>query len=601
MANDFLSMELKLPKINPNFIKIGLAAIVFIILLASSFYAISPEETDVISTFRYMNEDGLPGFRFLQDRIDYRATTHHFNMDTYDHLIPDDLKINAVVMASFAYHGAMQEDKLPHKAVTGWNPNFKLHQPDLFKGGGAYTNAFADFDNDGDLDLFVGFRAKPNRLYRNDDGTFTDVAAQVGIADVGYTRTAAWGDYNGDGHLDLFVGSESSSDITLVWNRLYRNDGDGKHFTDVSQSTGVKLSGRFRQASWVDYDNDGDVDLFVGFRDKPNVLLQNNNGKFINVAKSLGVDDPRKTVGAAWFDYDKDGDLDLYVANMDGDANGLFRNDGSRFEDVASQAGVESGGRPLGSKLFGSVRPSIGDYDNDGNLDIFLANYGPNALYQNKGNGQFVNVAPKLGLAIDSCYDTGTWGDYDNDGHIDLYVNGTITRGKKYEDYIFHNRDGRFVNVTPKIIQENNGDHGAHWVDFDQDGDLDLALTSGPSEGMHHLLRNQLSEKRAQESLQVLVLDGKGHYTRAGSEVRLYNAETKNLLGTQILDSGSGYNSQNSMPVHFGLAGVKSVDVEVTIMTKSGRKNVRLENIDPSEYSGSYLTVQVDSNGKLVK
>ncbi len=492
----------------------------------------------------------------------------------------------------------IRDEKFPRKNFKGWNPEFKLHQPDLFKEAEALTNAFADFDNDGDLDLFVGFRGKPNRLYQNDKGKFKDVAAQVGLADSDVTRTAAWGDYNGDGHMDLFVGFVSRS---KSWNRLYRNDGGGKHFTDVTKSAGVKLTGSFRQASWIDFDNDGDVDLFVGLRDKPNVLFQNRNGKFIDLAKQLGIDDSRRTVGAAWFDYDKDGDLDCYVTNMDGDANGLYRNDGLKFVDVAKEAGVETGGRALGSEMYGSVRPCLGDYDNDGNIDIFLANYGPNGLYRNINGIKFKNVAPELGLAIDNCYDTGTWGDYDNNGRLDLYVNGTITRGKSYEDYLFHNDENGFINITPKIIKDNDSDHGAHWVDFDQDGDLDLALTGAAADGMHHLLRNELSEELAQQSLQVLVLDGKGHYTYAGSEVRLYEAGTKKLLGTNMFDTGSGYNSQNAMPVHFGLRGVKSVNVEVTVLTKGGRKSVWLENVNPKTYRGRCLIVKVNANGELVK
>jgi hypothetical protein len=541
---------------------------------------------------------GLPGFQFLQDRLAYWTRRWHYNMDFYDHVIPADLKTNAAVLASFAYHAAMRDEKMPRKRFENWNPEFKLHQPDLFKEGRTLTNAFADFDNDGDLDLFVGFNGKPNRLYQNDKGEFKDVAAQIGLADSDVTRTAAWGDYNSDGHMDLFVGFVSRAKSS---NKLYRNDGDGKRFTDVTKSTGVSLSGSFRQANWVDFDNDGDVDLYVGMRNKANVLFQNENGKFKDVAKKLGVADPRRTVGAAWFDYDKDGDLDCYVTNMDGDANGLFRNDGEKFVDVAKEAGVETGGRPLGSRTYGSVRPCLGDYDNDGNIDIFLANYGPNGLYRNLNGNRFKNVAPELGLAIDNCYDTGTWGDYDNNGRLDLYVNGTITRGKSYEDYFFHNDENGFINITPKIIKKNNGDHGAHWIDFDQDGDLDLALTGAAADGMHHLLRNELSEKNAQQSLQVLVLDGKGHYTRAGSEVRLYEAGTRKLIGTNMLDTGSGYNSQNAMPVHFGLRGVKLVDVEVTILTNGGRKNVHLANVDPQTYKGRYLIVKIDVDGELVK
>jgi len=541
---------------------------------------------------------GLPGFQFLQDRIDYRTRTWHYNMDLYDHVLPEDLKINAVVMASFAYHAAMRDESFPRKPFTNWNPQFELHQPELFKMGGALTNAVADFDNDGDLDLFVGFRGTSNRLYRNDNGTFKDVAAEVGLADNDVTRTSAWGDYNGDGHMDLFVGFVSRE---KSWNRLYRNDGNGKHFTDVTTATGVRLTGSFRQASWVDYDNDGDVDLYVGLRDKPNVLFQNRNGKFRDVAEDMGVDDSRRTVGAVWFDFDKDGDLDLYVTNMDGDANGLFQNNGSKFEDVAKKFGVDTGGRPLGSELYGSVRPCLADYDNDGNIDIFTANYGPNGLYRNLDGTKFVNVAPSLGLAIDSCYDTGAWGDYDNNGRLDLYVNGTITRGKSFEDYLFHNDEDRFTDITPEILKTHNGDHGAQWFDFDNDGDLDLAITGAAPDSMHHLLRNKLADELANRSLHILVLDEKGHYTRAGAEVRLFKAGSQELLGTNIFDTGSGYNSQNAAALHFGLPEDRPVDVEIATMSKDGRKTVRISNLDPKDYRGGRLIIKVDQAGRLVK
>src|SRR6185503_13918203 len=140
--------------------------------------------------------------------------------------------------------------------------DFELVQPELFSANGGMPNAWADFDNDGDLDEFVGFRGRPNRLYRQDDGMFTDVAAAVGLADTIETRAAAWGDYDADGHVDLYVGF-----IDGTPNRLYRNDGDGRHFTDVAHQLSLDLAGVSRQVSWIDYDNDGDLDLFIAFRD----------------------------------------------------------------------------------------------------------------------------------------------------------------------------------------------------------------------------------------------------------------------------------------------------------------------------------------------
>ncbi len=476
-------------------------------------------------------------------------------------------------------------------------PAFELVQPELFGAPETLTNAWADFDNDGDYDLFVGFRPNlPNRLYRNDDGVFRDVAAEVGLSDVENTRAAAWGDFNGDGHIDLYVGLAPPEERSNI---LYMNDGDGSHFTEVTATANVELVTNTRQVSWIDFDNDGDLDLFVAVRNGPNHLYQNDGGSFTDVSRQMSVDDPRRTVGAVWFDFDQDGDLDLYVTNQNGDRNGLFRNDGTSFIDVAPELGADKGGRPL-QYSYGGIRPCLADYDNDGDLDILVVNYGPTGLLRNDNGLAFVDVAPELGIAIDSRYDTGTWGDFDLDGHLDVYINGTIGRDVTYRDYLFHNDGERFVDVTPEIMLEQDSDHGAHWLDFDADGDLDLSVTGAAADGMHHLLRNKMPEESQTRSLQVMVLDHLGHATRAGAEVRLYAAGTTSLLGMGLLDTGSGYNSQNVLPVHFGLASEGRVDIEITSLTRNGRVKARVPDVDPAEHVGRAIVVKVDTEGTIV-
>src|SRR6185436_3082613 len=159
-------------------------------------------------------------------------------------------------------------------------------------------------------------------------------------------------------------------------------------------------------------------------------------GRFADVAADLGLADPRKSVGAVWFDYDADGDLDLYVANMDGDANGLFRNDRGRFSDVAEAAGVAWGGRAPRDPANGTVRPCAADVDGNGRLDLFTANYGPNGLFLNNRDGHFEDVSAAWGVNIDSRYDTCAFADIDHDGRLDVYVNGTVTGGTSYRDYL---------------------------------------------------------------------------------------------------------------------------------------------------------------------
>ena len=240
------------------------------------------------------------------------------------------------------------------QAATAAQPQFELVQPDLFAAAGGQPNCWADFDGDGDLDLFVGFRqGVANRLYRNDNGTFSNVAAELGVADLNDTRAASWGDFDGDGDIDLFVGFTRKTEIP---SKLYRNEGAGKPFVDVAKAMGIDAPGETRQSSFIDFDNDGDLDFFVGLRDAPNMLFRNDGKNFVSVGKEMGIDDPRRTVGAVWFDMDQDGDLDVFVANQNGDLNGLFRNDGARFVDVAKELGVDAAGRPR--PLAATVRAS---------------------------------------------------------------------------------------------------------------------------------------------------------------------------------------------------------------------------------------------------
>jgi penicillin G amidase len=452
-------------------------------------------------------------------------------------------------------------------------PDFELVQPELFGAPGGQPNAWADFDNDGDIDEFVGFRGRPNRLYRQDGGHFTDDAASVGIADNIETRVAAWGDFDRDGNVDLYIGFAGGAP-----NKLYRNDGGGRHFTDVAPMFGVNLTGVSRQAAWIDYDNDGDLDLFIAFRDQPNRLFRNDGGRFTDATLESGVGDPRKTVGAVWFDIDVDGDIDLFVANQEGDANGLFRNDSGRFVDVAAAWGVDAGGRP---KEWGGVGPAVADFDGDGFFDLFVANYGPSALYHNDRGRRFIDVTLAAGVFFEQHATTPAWGDYDNDGRPDLYVVGFLATETHYADHLFHNQGGRFDDVIPQLVREHDGSHGVQWIDFDNDGALDLSLTNNDAAGGHHLFRNRMPPDEARRSLSVDVVDARGRHTEAGAEVRVYRAGTRTLISSGLVDSGGGYCSQNAMPVHVATAGADRVDVEVTTMSRNGRKVTKTAGMDP--------------------
>lgn len=469
-------------------------------------------------------------------------------------------------------------------------PEFEPLQPALFGAGATFLNAFADVDGDRDLDLFVGFDGQPNRLYRNDAGVFTDIAQAAGLADARPTRAAAFGDMDADGDPDLLVGFTPGPAGSVL--RLYRNDRGV--FADHTAVAGLAVAtGAVRQLAWVDPDGDGDLDLFVGFRDRANAFYRNDRGAFTEVAAALGLADARRTVGAVWFDYDEDGDLDLAVANMDGDANALYRNDGLRFTDVAEAAGVAWGGRTPREPAHGTVRVCAADLDGDGRFDLLAANYGPLGFLRNRGAGRFDDAATAWGMAIDSRYDACAPADIDHDGRLDLYVNGTVTGGVSWQDTLFRNTGTGLVDVTPPGLRALQADHGVQWADVDADGDLDLALTGSRPDGMHLVLRNRLPAADARRALHVRALDAAGRATLAGAEVRVFAAGSTRLLGARLVDAGSGYDAQNDMPVHVGIpAGVGRVDVQLIVPRGGRRTPVWTRGVDPAAWHGRALEIR---------
>ena len=449
-------------------------------------------------------------------------------------------------------------------------PRFEVTQQELFAAGGSFVNAWADYDGDGDLDLFVGFDGTPNRLYRNDGGRFADAAAAAGIADARPTRAAAWGDADGDGDADLVVGFTVSKDSASIL-KFYRNSNGV--FADDTKSVGLSTAmGAVRQPAWVDFDADGDLDLFVAFRDRANAMFRNDAGRFSDIASQVGLADQRRTVGAVWFDHDDDGDLDVIVGNMDGDANGLFSQEAGKFTDVAAAAGVAWGGRAPGDKTNGTVRPCVADIDGDNRLDLFFANYGKNGLFLNQGKGRFDDASAAWGIDIDARYDSCAFADMDNDGDLDLYVNGTVTGGKQYPDYLFRNSGSRFEDVTPADVGSPNSDHGVQWADFDLDGDMDLALTGVEKTGMHWLLRNVLAPSAATRAINLRLLDAAGRSTLAGTAVTVQVGanQTDARRLTRLVDGGSGYNAQNDAPLHVVVPDAREVTLVVTVRTSDG-------------------------------
>lgn len=364
---------------------------------------------------------------------------------------------------------------------------------------------FADIDNDGDLDAFVvTWYGVVNYFYRNNGATFTRVADAVTGSIGTYSETAAWGDYDNDGFVDVYI-TNSDGDKR---NMLYRNKGDDS-FERITAGAWVTEADLSRCVNWVDYDNDGDSDLFVtNESNQANDLFRNDdNGSFTKIAAAPLTTSLRGSMSASWGDVDNDGDFDVVVANagyFQTQNNQLFLNSNGNFTEMTSGQLVTDGGCSYGS--------AFGDVDNDGDLDLAVANGYCNGaivnfLYLNDGAGNFtrattetLNTPCSFGLAF---------GDYDNDGFLDLAI-----------------ATCKNATASPQpnnLLYRNNGNDN-NWLKIKLEG---------------------VVSNRAAIGAKVRIK------TTAGWQLRYISAQ-------------SGYNGQNSLVAHFGLGGANSVD-SVTI------------------------------------
>ncbi len=288
--------------------------------------------------------------------------------------------------------------------------------------------SWADYDNDGDLDLYVANNiGAPNFLYRNEGGgNFIRLQNDPVVNDLGYGHGVSWADYDNDGYLDLFV----SSFFPTQFNSLYHNNGDGTFSKARTNAVTIEANST-TSGIWGDYNNDGLIDLFVTNTNKENNSLYENkgNGNFVKVNAGSIVNDGGHSVGASWGDYDNDGDLDLFVANAANEDNFFYENNGNgTFTKITSGNIVTDGGHSHGS--------SWADVDNDGYLDLFVSNDQDqnNFLYKNNGDKTFTKVENAItqsgGLSFGAA-----WADYDNDGGVDLFV----ANRENTENFLYQN------------------------------------------------------------------------------------------------------------------------------------------------------------------
>jgi hypothetical protein len=409
--------------------------------------------------------------------------------------------------------------------------------------------AWGDYDDDGYVDLFVTVHksTESNRLYRNNgDGTFSRITTGIIVTDLADGISPIWGDLDNDGHLDLFVSYNESPRP----DRFYRNNGDGT-FTRITEGAWVNDSSLGVGAAWIDYDNDGLLDLFVGNALGPNFLYRNQgDGTMAEILGSpVNISGDGVTHGLTCADYDNDGYLDLFVT---GQSNTMFRNNGDGTFTLVT-AGAPN------SRLGWDMGVAAGDYNNDGCLDLIVVGMGEggNRLFRNDGAGGFTRITDGVIASTVASSFSGAWGDYDNDGYLDLFIanlwgeNNSLFR---------NNGDGTFSRVTQGAVVNDGGRSlGCAWADYDNDGYLDLIVANGYEQAERlFLYRN---DGGPNHWLVLRLVGVVSNRSAIGAKVRiLATIRGETFWQMREISGGSGYGCQNDLRAHFGLGDADSVD-----------------------------------------
>lgn len=446
--------------------------------------------------------------------------------------------------------------------------------------------SWADYDNDGDVDLFIASIFGNNRLYQNDGtGEFNLVNGDVSN-DGGSSSNGIWGDYNNDGYLDLYVSNNPSLPAPPEENFLYKNEGPPNYnLVRVMNEFPVTKKNYTWSSSWVDYDQDGDLDLHVpdNKHEELDFFFENNGSQnpgniFSEVLPEFITDIPESTGVASWMDYDNDCDQDLFLLKSGrthasgGENNRMFHNNLSEtgaldFTRIytADMVNHLDGINPLHrAKDF---QASWADYDNDGDMDVYLGNFdGPNFLYRNEGDSIFTQINSGT-LVTDSTATIGsTWGDFDNDGDLDLFVSNGIGQTCRYYE---NQNDGTFISQDEDRVGSPvvniSGSQGTSNADINNDGYLDLYVANAANPAQifpDYLYLNNGGDN----GYLILSLKGVDSNTSAfGTKVRIKtNVDGEEKWQMRVLTgSPTGDRSQNSLRIHFGLGQAEIIDTMI--------------------------------------
>ncbi len=424
--------------------------------------------------------------------------------------------------------------------TAGWSQFINVTDAAGVANTGQYSTnlALGDYDGDGDVDLYVtnwgtAQQVPPNRLYRNDTTAgalaMVDVAPDLGVDNDRNSVAAAWADYNNDGDLDLYVADFFEQDF------LYQGDG-GQSFMEVGrvrEMVNLIKQGSVFAVAWGDYDNDGFLDIYLGKFYHDNELYHNNAGLLERVT-DLGVGDKRDTNGLTWVDYDNDGDLDIYVINREQE-NGLFRNDLNAAQGLFTEVACALS---LADAEIGQSG-AWADYDNDGDLDLYLANVGANALYRNDGADTFVNVADAAEVALPSSgwlSAMAAWADANGDGYQDLYLANGADRQQQSDVFLAGAARGIFADSTGNagLSTAVSAHLAVAFADIDTNGTPDFYVTDGWGLG-NRLYQNTSDESRFLR----VVVRGKGpdaggaNLYGYGARVHLIDAVSNDTIAFQ--------------------------------------------------------------------